>query len=206
MAKRQGVFNRLKWGIVRKGQKVEWTPEIVEGMMRLWEEGKSATEISVEFGLPTRNCVIGKLHRTPGFQRRANPAVARPPRPPKPARARGKSMDDESAPKPAPKPKPILPPKPVPAAPPGPVEPLNVTLWDIAPNGCRWVTLDAPAGSRAMAEYCGHASAPGKDYCAYHASRMFVSLKQMKQQQAQEAKGNAWLERKILFNKQLLKA
>jgi len=40
-----------------------WTPERLEVLIRLWEEGRSASEIADVLGGVSRNAVIGKAHR-----------------------------------------------------------------------------------------------------------------------------------------------
>lgn len=41
-----------------------WTPELEQGLIQLWGEGKSATEISSQLGHDiTRSAVLGKVHR-----------------------------------------------------------------------------------------------------------------------------------------------
>ncbi len=42
---------------------MSWTDERVNALMRMWVEGKSATQISSEIGGVSRNAVIGKVHR-----------------------------------------------------------------------------------------------------------------------------------------------
>lgn len=42
---------------------MQWTPERVETLTRLWAEGLSARQIAVKLGGVTRNAVIGKAHR-----------------------------------------------------------------------------------------------------------------------------------------------
>ncbi len=71
-----------------------WTDERVEKLKKLWEEGKSASEIAKELGNVTRNAVIGKVHRM-GLQSRMAPAEAK-------AEAPKKAEKKETAPKPAP--------------------------------------------------------------------------------------------------------
>ncbi len=49
-----------------KGSKKKsiWTPELVERLLKLWEQGLSAAEIARELGQGlSRNAVIGKVHR-----------------------------------------------------------------------------------------------------------------------------------------------
>lgn len=59
---------------------MEWTPERVEMLTRMWAEGFSARQIAEALGGVTRNAVIGKAHRL-HLQRGAVPA---PPEPVKP--------------------------------------------------------------------------------------------------------------------------
>jgi GcrA cell cycle regulator len=42
---------------------MQWTPERVEILTRLWSEGLSARQIAQKLGGVTRNAVIGKAHR-----------------------------------------------------------------------------------------------------------------------------------------------
>ena len=42
---------------------MQWTPERVEMLIRLWAEGLSARQIAIKLGGVTRNAVIGKAHR-----------------------------------------------------------------------------------------------------------------------------------------------
>ena len=42
---------------------MQWTPERVEILTRLWAEGLSARQIASKLGGVTRNAVIGKAHR-----------------------------------------------------------------------------------------------------------------------------------------------
>lgn len=42
---------------------MQWTPERVEMLTRLWAEGLSARQIAAKLGGVTRNAVIGKAHR-----------------------------------------------------------------------------------------------------------------------------------------------
>ncbi len=45
------------------GQGMQWTPERVQILTRLWAEGLSARQIANKLGGVTRNAVIGKAHR-----------------------------------------------------------------------------------------------------------------------------------------------
>jgi len=42
---------------------MSWTDERVELLKKMWNEGKSASQIAKELGSVTRNAVIGKVHR-----------------------------------------------------------------------------------------------------------------------------------------------
>jgi GcrA cell cycle regulator len=53
-----------------------WTPERIEMLNRLWEEGVTTAEIGRHLGL-TKNAVIGKVHRLALTQR--NPLPKPPP-------------------------------------------------------------------------------------------------------------------------------
>ena len=60
---------------------MQWTPERVEVLTRLWAEGLSARQIAAKLGGVTRNAVIGKAHRL-NLQRGA--PVPQPPPIPEP--------------------------------------------------------------------------------------------------------------------------
>jgi GcrA cell cycle regulator len=40
-----------------------WTEELVQRLVALWNEGASAAEVQARIGAPSRNAVIGKVHR-----------------------------------------------------------------------------------------------------------------------------------------------
>lgn len=74
-----------------------WTEDAVEAMKRLYKQGYSASQIAVQIGAPSRNAVIGKLHRagmteanTPERQRASRNAArrVRGKQSPKPSRTR----------------------------------------------------------------------------------------------------------------------
>ena len=59
---------------------MSWTDERVELLSKLWQDGRSASQIAGELGLGvTRNAVIGKVHRL-GLAGRPKPALAAQPR------------------------------------------------------------------------------------------------------------------------------
>ena len=51
---------------------MQWTPERVDTLARLWAEGLSARQIAAKLGGVTRNAVIGKAHRL-GLSSRPSP-------------------------------------------------------------------------------------------------------------------------------------
>lgn len=63
---------------------MEWTEERVATLKKLWEDGRSASQIAEMLGDVTRNAVIGKAHRI-GLKGRPSPIrrqqVAQPKRP-----------------------------------------------------------------------------------------------------------------------------
>ena len=63
---------------------MSWTDERVEGLKKMWAEGKSASQIAKDLGGVTRNAVIGKVHRL-GLSNRAGASASAPEK--KPPRA-----------------------------------------------------------------------------------------------------------------------
>lgn len=144
-----------------------WTPERVEKLRVLWAEGLSAAQIAVELGEPvlSRNSIISKANRTPGFARRLNPTAGSGPVRVKKPRAI-----------PQPKAKRVtLPPLPIN----GPVLTSDTkllksaawlalpgtepkTLTDIGADECRWPIGENPT------MFCGCATE--KLYCPAHAA------------------------------------
>lgn len=59
-----------------------WTPGRVDKLRVLWAEGLSAAQIAVALGEPilSRNSIISKANRTPGFARRMDPTAERGPK------------------------------------------------------------------------------------------------------------------------------
>lgn len=71
---------------------MEWTEERVALLKKLWEDGRSASQIAEAMGDVTRNAVIGKAHRiglkarpSPIRRQKAAPAASPAPRRPAPA-------------------------------------------------------------------------------------------------------------------------
>ena len=143
---------------------VSWTDERIETLKRLWNEGKSGTEIARALGGVSRNAVIGKAHR---LSLHIHPHAPDPNRPKVTAKPKikplvasaqfAKSKPDpvkmaevkkiESRPAPADVPKPLL-----------------VALFDLGHSDCRWPVQ----GDKASTLFCGHNTVPNCSYCAGH--------------------------------------
>jgi GcrA cell cycle regulator len=153
---------------------MSWTDERVELLKKMWQEGKSASQIAAELanGI-TRNAVIGKVHRL-GFAGRAkspsSPAPrARPPkiesgfnRPPGRgsggpisigANALAYSPDADIAPAARPLESVVIPMS------------ERVTILELRESMCKW-----PLGDPTTPEfrYCGSPSPIGASYCGPH--------------------------------------
>lgn len=138
---------------------VGWDETRTARALKLWGEGKSATEIARALGGVTRNGVIGKMHRLGVSNTRralatqtANGRAGRimPWRPP---------VDFRATP---------TPPGPAPRHVPPP-EPLTATVGavlDLGAHACRWPIGDP---SKPGFGFCGRRKTDGKPYCAAHA-------------------------------------
>lgn len=163
-----------------------WSDERVALLKKLWEEGRSASQIAAEIGGVSRNAVIGKVHRlglsgraksgTPApAKSRARPAAAPAPRPREAApAAESPRAADQPARKPLQK---IEAPaersfeiaarEPAASSPePFPGEGERVTIMDLREGMCRW-----PVGDPTSPDFrfCGARSQIGMPYCQHHA-------------------------------------
>jgi len=150
-----------------------WTDERVELLMKLWNEGMSASQIAAEIGgSVSRNAVIGKVHRL-GLSGRAKAQIPATPRSRKPVRPADPAIADET---PMQDNAPFL----VAGTEPQPdvkseetslqdvVVPVSerVTIMELRESMCRW-----PLGDPTTAEFrfCGARAVTGLPYCTYHA-------------------------------------
>lgn len=97
---------------------MSWNDERIATLKKMWQQGKSASEIADKLGGITRNAVIGKAHRL-GLSGRPSPIKA--PTPKKPAASVKKPAAASAAPAkkaaaPAPKAAPVAAPKKAPVA------------------------------------------------------------------------------------------
>ncbi len=138
--------------------RINWTDEKIETLKTMWEQGKTAAEISIAIGAGSRNAVIGKAHRL-GLSKRANP-VARKPR----KRVDGKPFAPKQNTKPLPE--------------------TNITSYgnrpykldELKPNQCRWPIGD-PRDE--VFHYCGAQRKGHRSYCPNHKA-IAVSNRQAK--------------------------
>ena len=172
---------------------MNWTPERVELLRKLWSEGLSASQIAFQLGGVSRNAVIGKVHRLKLSSRgRAAPIQAKQkkatPATPKKPRKRVNHAADYEEPKAAAQ-KLITPAAPEPAATEYvgklynepttqpeekssssqdvaiPIS-LRLKLTELTDRVCKW-----PNGDPLNEDFhfCGNTPKDGVCYCAYHA-------------------------------------
>jgi GcrA cell cycle regulator len=142
-----------------------WTEDRIATLRRLWDGGRSASEIALALGGVTRNAVIGKVHRlgigrrtisTPyGIRKRAKTALVRQPGDGKTLAnmARNIAVRRRSI-------------QPEPDA----VDPLNITILDRRADQCAYATVTDPARDH---RFCGHPVEQGS-YCAAHAVKCYT--------------------------------
>ena len=132
---------------------MSWTEERVEELKRLWETGKSASEIGKILGV-SKNSVVGKAHR---LKLQARPSPIR----------RGTTTKPKvSQPKQPPKPR-------VEVAPaPPPPQPQPQVRRDGKGPKCLW-----PIGDPGEPDFhfCEAPAVPGKPYCAEHCARAYIT-------------------------------
>ncbi len=148
-----------------------WSEERVTLLMKLWNDGRSASQIAAELGGVTRNAVIGKVHRL-GLSGRAKapssatPRQRKPRLPSTPARPSAPATRGNTALKrdiaPA-----IQPIAEVAFEPLENVVPIGerCTLMELKESTCRW-----PIGDPGKPDFvfCGGKAEAGAPYCAYH--------------------------------------
>ena len=151
---------------------LSWPAEQVSRLIELWNDGKSALQISARFAVEfpnfprSRNSVISQVRRLRKFGVKmrgpnANNPMGRRSRKRKPAaRARAKvSVPKASAPKVE-----TAPPRVLKELPPVPVRERK-TIETLGPLDCRW-----PIGDPLKKDFhfCGRGRTPGQPYCEHH--------------------------------------
>jgi len=145
----------------------QWTPDRIQQLIALWNEGLSTSEIGRRLGV-TKNSVVGKVHRL-GLKKRASPIRTGPSittKKPRPASPKVQAKVDavaearavEAAPAEA---------RPVPKKKPGEL----VRMEALRPGMCNW-----PVGEPGADDFhfCGEKTVPEKPYCAEHCERAYV--------------------------------
>jgi GcrA cell cycle regulator len=141
------------------GSNSSWTPERIEALTRLWNDGEAASVIAAKLGEVTRNAVIGKVHRL-GLAGRATTSRQPRPRRTSPRRTGGRSGMR----------KPVLRSRPCPATPdrlpPAPAA-LMLSVAQLTAATCHWPIGDPRAPGFG---FCGARATPGdkQPYCATH--------------------------------------
>ncbi len=141
-----------------------WTEERVAELMRLWEAGRSASEIGRLLGV-SKNSVVGKAHRMKlkarpsPIKRGVTPQVRRPALAPMP--------------KPVVQAEPVRKPEQVRAAAPAPVQRPTKAMHRMQGKGpnCLWPIGDP--GDQDF-HFCGEPAVAGKPYCGEHCARAYI--------------------------------
>lgn len=131
--------------------KFTWTQDKIDELTRLWGAGYTGSQIRLLLKAPTRNVVMGKIHRL-GMQRRLPPKV-RP------------AIELDFI-EPEPDPEPVSPPATDTPPPPTPELTTVVEAFSRLPaKGCRW-----PYGhpSTAKFAFCGAEKDTLGPYCEHH--------------------------------------
>lgn len=152
-----------------------WTPERINTLKKLWQDGLSASQIAKQLGGVSRNAVIGKVHRL-GLSGRAAPSqparrAYKPPRAPRPVKAKAPSAAPKAA---ASNTKATSVPLPVFRV----EEPGSATILTLGAHMCKWPIGD-PASDNFT--YCGRRAQDGAPYCLDH-SRVAYQPQQAKKQ------------------------
>lgn len=137
---------------------MDWTPEQIADLMRLWNDGLSTSEIGKRLGI-TKNAVVGKAHRL-HLSARPSPIKRVAMRLP---------LVKPALPRPVVTVAPVAAPTPVAQPATAPKRAVEMT-----PHSCRW-----PVGHPGDAgfHFCGDSALPGKPYCATHAAAAYVKVK-----------------------------
>ena len=129
---------------------MSWTDERVADLKRLWETGKSASEIGKILGV-SKNSVVGKAHR---LQLRGRPSPIR--------RISLPKVKVKARPEPAPS-RPVIVAQPAPLPRPRRAGKGPKCLWPIGDPG------------EPDFHFCEGQAVPGKPYCAEHCARAYIT-------------------------------
>lgn len=153
--------------------RIDWTDARVERLKTLLAKGLSAAQIAIAFNTPSRNAIIGKVHRM-GLQFKRKPTQQGSPS----QRVTRKHVERKGPfrPKSAPRPAAVAPK--LPAEEPTPVhvddllilEKQRRTVLTLRANECRWPVGD-PKFEPDKFFFCGDVRAEGSPYCPHHDRR-----------------------------------
>ena len=138
-----------------------WTPDRIETLTRLWNDGLAASVIAAKLGEVTRNAVIGKVHRL-GLAGRKTTSRQPVPRRTSPRRDRLGRVEPR-----LPSSRFMRPASPLPPSPPSPVAALMLPLRQLRDDQCRWPIGDP---REAGFGFCGRRKSTGIPYCEHHAA------------------------------------
>ena len=137
-----------------------WDAERVAQLIKLFNDGLSASQVARQLGMKSRNAVIGKLHRL----RLAGVVGASINAPHKPtassARPKVWHVERDIKAKRVPPPKPIVYEK--------PASEFAVTILEARADQCRFIEGDYRVTDAAQALCCGAPTLDGKPYCGHH--------------------------------------
>lgn len=127
-----------------------WTPERRARLVKLRDEGLSASQIAAELGGVTRNAVIGTVRRLGLVKQDTQPKTVQKPRirstpfkplPPSPLQDTSPIATDQQS------------------------SGVPIALFDLQSHHCRW-----PIGESPNIMFCGGAKLDGYVYCEHHCS------------------------------------
>ena len=133
---------------------MDWTPEQIGQLTRLWSEGLSTAEIGKRLGI-SKNAVVGKAHRL-HLNSRPSPIKRVGPRPaivrqPTHVRQPAPAMASAPAPQPAP-----------------------MRIVELSSQACRW-PIGHPGDENF--HFCTQRAIQGKPYCVEHSAVAYVKAK-----------------------------
>lgn len=139
-----------------------WTEERVAELMRLWEAGRSASEIGRLLGV-SKNSVVGKAHR---MKLKARPSPIKRGGTPQVRRPAVAAM-----PKPAVQPAPVVKQEAVRAP-----APVQRPVRSVSRRGGKGPSCLWPIGDPGDADFhfCGAPAVAGKPYCDEHCARAYI--------------------------------
>ncbi len=154
---------------------MEWTDDVIGRLKALWLEGHSTAEIGRRMGI-SKNAVVGKAHRL-NLAGRPSP-IRRGPPGQRPRRAAVKRVTGPTLPTLA-----AAALREAGPTPPPPAAPLRAVRTG---GGGRLIPCCWPIGEPGTRSFrfCDDESLPGKPYCAIHASRAYVRVKDKREEAA----------------------